>query len=565
MEDNFLMVSNYNADLSWILEYTDNYIVYDRSDSKIYTEMLDQSKVITVPNIGWDIYDKLTFIINNYDALPETMILTKGNIFKYISKHELDAVCKNKVFTPLHSQFHRPTMPTAYYSPDGMYHERNNSWYLDVFPAKFFKSYNEFIQPYVTSIPEYLTFAPGSNYLVPRENIRFYPKEFYQKLRTYVDYSPHPGEAQILERVLYTMWSGGLNLNNPHPAPLPSRIRTVLRKVFRAIKKRLPMGGIKRLISLLQKVKTKLFSFLPEPGADTTAFDIKEVALYRESIKLYDVFTFFNEFDLLEMRLNILDPYVDYFIIVESTETFSGLSKPLYYAENKDRFKQWHHKIIHHVIDDTPIDRADLEKRFHPNTDILERQIIEDALTSDNVPENQIHWLKEFYQKENIKKALNGLRDNDICFVGDVDEIWNPDVLIDYRRNDIFKLKQKVYAYYLNNRSSEPWAGTLITKYINIKRNCLNHLRTKSKTRYTYINDGGWHFTNQGGANQIRKKLESYGHQEFNNNTIKSQIEQHMRDNKDFVGRNFTFWTDETELPQYLIENKEKYSSFFKH
>ena len=88
------------------------------------------------------------------------------------------------------------------------------------------------------------------------------------------------------------------------------------------------------------------------------------------------------------------------------------------------------------------------------------------------------------------------------------------------------------YSYYFNNRSSEPWAGTLVTKYKNIKHNSLNHLRTKSKTKYTYLANGGWHFTNQGGPDQIRKKLESYGHQEFNNRAIKTDLENKITKNR---------------------------------
>ena len=88
IEDTLLVVSNHNADISWILEYTNNYLIYDRSDGDEWVALFDRSKVKKVKNIGWDIYDKLTFIIDNYENLPDTMLLTKGNIFKYISKDE---------------------------------------------------------------------------------------------------------------------------------------------------------------------------------------------------------------------------------------------------------------------------------------------------------------------------------------------------------------------------------------------------------------------------------------------------------------------------------------------
>ncbi|MHB8652001.1 MAG: alpha-1,2-fucosyltransferase [Minisyncoccota bacterium] len=286
---------------------------------------------------------------------------------------------------------------------------------------------------------------------------------------------------------------------------------------------------------------------------------------YRKTIKIYDVFTFFNELELLEIRLNILDPHVDYFVIVEAPETFSGLPKPLYFAKNKQLFKKWEHKIIHYVIGTIPKDEDDLRGRLHhnPTLDPLEREIIINALTSDNVAKGAIHWLKEFYQKESLKKALVGLSDDDICYVSDVDEIWDPKIIIDYSKDDIFKLRQRVYAYYLNNRSNEPWAGVLVTKYKNIKDACLGHLRTARKTPYTYIEDGGWHFTNMGGADRIRRKIESYGHQEFNNAKVKENIEKKMTQNKDFIGRKFKFWLDEKDLPEYLLQNRDTYKNLF--
>lgn len=218
---------------------------------------------------------------------------------------------------------------------------------------------------------------------------------------------------------------------------------------------------------------------------------------------VYDIFTFFNELDLLEIRFNILNDHVDRFVIVEARETFSGHPKPLYFEINKARYAKWEHKIIHYVIENIPADETDLRSRLgKKNLDDLDREIIRLNLTSDNIPHGQIHWLKEFYQKENIKNALVNLRDDDRCFISDVDEIWNPSARIDFSRNDIFKLRQFVYSYYLNNRSNEPWAGTLVTKYKNIKNSCLNHLRTVAKTSYNYVNNGGWHFTNQGGLNK---------------------------------------------------------------
>ena len=285
--------------------------------------------------------------------------------------------------------------------------------------------------------------------------------------------------------------------------------------------------------------------------------------------KVYDVFTFFNELDLLELRLEMLDSFVDKFVIIECVETFSGNKKPLHYEENKDRFKKYHHKIVHHITYDPPKSFEDLRERLlDPNIDDLSKQICIQALTTNNVPPGELHWLKEFYQKEYIRLAIKnaGAQDNDLCFVGDLDEIWNPELsystIEDY---NIYKLKQLVYVGYMNNRSNEPWAGTLLSKYKNIKGACLNHLRTPSKTNYTYIDNAGWHFSFMGGEDRIKLKIESYGHQEFNNDQVKSQVIKNLDSGRDILGRSeFHYQVDESELPRYIKENKQKYNHLFK-
>ena len=264
-------------------------------------------------------------------------------------------------------------------------------------------------------------------------------------------------------------------------------------------------------------------------------------------MKIYDIFTFFNELELLELRFNILDSYVDYFVIVEATETFSGLPKPLYFEENKHLFEKWKHKIIHHVVDDYPSDKA----------------ICAMADLSPNVPKHGAqHWHREFYQKESIKKALTGLQNDDLCFVGDADEIWNYNKTYSLQDNDVFKLKLKVYSYFLNNRSNEEFAGTIVTKYRNIKNNCLNHLRARN---IKYLNDGGWHFTNMGGIDRVREKLNASNTGEsYNTPDVQSKLAERIYANKDYIGRDFKFWIDERELPPYLLTHRQRYAHLFK-
>ena len=76
-------------------------------------------------------------------------------------------------------------------------------------------------------------------------------------------------------------------------------------------------------------------------------------------MKVFDSFIFFNELDLLELRLNILNDVVDYFVLTESPFTVSGNEKPLYYQENKDRFGKFNDKIIHNITKEIPNDYSE--------------------------------------------------------------------------------------------------------------------------------------------------------------------------------------------------------------
>lgn len=114
---------------------------------------------------------------------------------------------------------------------------------------------------------------------------------------------------------------------------------------------------------------------------------------------VFDTFTFNGEYDMLEIRFNILNEHVDKFVICESQQTFSGLWKPLYWAERNERFEEWEKKVIYRIVN---------PKNF-PNA-----------------------FERAAYQKDNIRKALEdfGAKPNDIIIYGDIDEIPNPEVLI---------------------------------------------------------------------------------------------------------------------------------------
>lgn len=193
------ITSRYNHDDSWLKEYTDDYVLYDRSEIPLEGSII-------VPNIGSDIYDKFTYIIDNYENLPDVAVYTKLNIFKYITKEEFDEIKDNKTFTPILTKHHKVDGKVNFYSEDGMYNEINNRWYLGPHPAKSKKSADELFKLLGLDGKKYLKFAPGSNYIVPKEHILKHPKEFYITLRSYLDWAVYPGEAQIMERGLYNLW-----------------------------------------------------------------------------------------------------------------------------------------------------------------------------------------------------------------------------------------------------------------------------------------------------------------------------------------------------------------------
>lgn len=256
---------------------------------------------------------------------------------------------------------------------------------------------------------------------------------------------------------------------------------------------------------------------------------------------IIDATTFNGEFDLLEIRLNILDEYVDQFVIVEAPTTFSGKPKPLYYKQQEERYAKWKDKIKYFVIDENYSDEERKQAENSPNTRGAE------------------HWKHEFLQKESIKKALTHLNDGDVCFIGDCDEIWD-DSLLPRQPGIVSKLKLKVFTYYINNRSDEEFYGTITGYYKDIKDECLNHLRVNANKTFGFC---GWHFTSL--KDGLKRKLtDSYTSDSYASPEVMANLEDNIENNRDFLGRPFTYTIDESELPKYIIDNKLRYAHLFK-
>lgn len=234
---------------------------------------------------------------------------------------------------------------------------------------------------------------------------------------------------------------------------------------------------------------------------------------------IYDCFLFFNELELLELRLELLYDKVDYFVISECDYTFSGIKKPFYYNENKHLFTKYHDKIIHLMSE---------------NSNDISR--IPDRIKNSSVVDfgNPI-WCREWIQRECIKKALVNCYDTDIIITSDLDEIPDPSLILNDPSKK-YSMRQHNMIYSPNWKNiTEVWVGPQMVPYHIVRDSYINELRSD---RFNMdILEGGWHLTYMGGYDRIKTKIESYSHQEFNNDYVKNNIKNNLINMKDVLGR----------------------------
>lgn len=211
---------NFTPDKEWI---GDDYLIYDRSDDGIdHLKEFDPAKIIKTENIGQVDYDKLNYLVDNYDNLPEVFMWGKTNLFKkdtlpdvhvsphiYITAEEYEKVKDNQFFTPLLTQYHKvysdEVGPVCYYE-GGMYYERNPLIFLANNGAKYFNTYKEFAQAFGFPNPSYIPFAPGGNYILTKECVYKYSRDLYAKMADLLPYCSCPLEAHFCERAYYQLW-----------------------------------------------------------------------------------------------------------------------------------------------------------------------------------------------------------------------------------------------------------------------------------------------------------------------------------------------------------------------
>lgn len=283
---------------------------------------------------------------------------------------------------------------------------------------------------------------------------------------------------------------------------------------------------------------------------------------------------FFDEEMLLDLRLNILDKFVDQFVIVESSYTHSGKEKKLIFDINKySKFKE---KINYIILKDPP-EGIEVINSNDSEGEISRKEIL-NALKRENL------------QRDTIFNGLKNADSNDWIIVSDLDEI--PDltkVNFNKIKNKIIFFKQKVFYYKLNlELKTLRWIGTKACRKKHLKspqwlRNIKDKIYPKwridilfSEKKYNdifFIENGGWHFSFVKKPEDIEKKLRSYlHHREYDIDPIGIEKIQNLINSKSVI---YDHRVDQTQykfgggqklekidlelLPKHISSNKEKY------
>ena len=254
---------------------------------------------------------------------------------------------------------------------------------------------------------------------------------------------------------------------------------------------------------------------------------------------MIDCFLFFNEFDLLSGRLEYLYDSVDYFVIVESNITFTGKKKPLNFLKERHRYKKYLDKILYFPV------------YIDPSQFIFPEKV--EVCNADDP-----QWVVERMQRDHMAEALKFFDDGTLVCLGDLDEIPNkalfaqiPDHL---KGSPVVTMAQELFYYNLTNRCKALWAGSHFTTAGYVREHTPDWIRYR-RNQYTILGTGGWHLSYWGSPEQIRMKIESFSHQEFNKDEFKdlSAIQQRIDAGLDLYGRDSEYEkVDQSSLPQEI-------------
>jgi len=265
---------------------------------------------------------------------------------------------------------------------------------------------------------------------------------------------------------------------------------------------------------------------------------------------IYDCIQFFNEEHILDLRLNILNEFVDFFVIVESTTDHQGNLKKLNFDEKK--FTKFNKKIIYIVVSDT----AEAIRRPHIGGESLVEQ----------------------HQRNSLERGLKKSHDEDLIILSDVDEIPDLNKLSVFnKKNKYAVFSQKMFNYKINllNQTENNWHGSRVCLKKNLKSpQWLRNLKFKQypfwrldkRRNLQIIENGGWHFSFLQSPENISKKIKSFAHGEFNNSNFSSleNIRNKINMQKDVFDRSIVYKKVQIDssFPKYIVDNKEKFKEW---
>jgi beta-1,4-mannosyl-glycoprotein beta-1,4-N-acetylglucosaminyltransferase len=192
---------------------------------------------------------------------------------------------------------------------------------------------------------------------------------------------------------------------------------------------------------------------------------------------------FYNELDILELRLELLDRYVDRFILVEAEVNHVGGPKELFFQNNKQRFAKWLPKITHIIM------------------------------TAEEAPKEENPWCREKYQRDCILRGLDDVPNEAIIMISDVDEI--PDMkIVPFEKlpHVVNAVHMWMFEYSLDYLfTGEPWIGTVITNCELLKRSGPNYFRD-NRWKFPVIQYAGWHLSSFGTPMHVWNKMQTFAH-----------------------------------------------------
>lgn len=209
---------NYGYDPEWLLRYPDiePIVIYDRSDDGIERNLTKYGPVKRTENLGDVDHDKLTWLVENYDNLPEVFLWSKTNLFKFISEDEFNKVRLNSTFTPLltlnhtiYSDSFGPVNQYAGTEHGPIYCERTgvfNVLFRTLDNRGTFYSWDDWARTFQLPIEPYIPFAPGGSYILTREAVHKHGRDIYAAMRDSLPYATRPVEAQCCERSYFYLF-----------------------------------------------------------------------------------------------------------------------------------------------------------------------------------------------------------------------------------------------------------------------------------------------------------------------------------------------------------------------